>query len=99
MSNDRQSRSASWIEILNALELSNPQAFNFFYHFHSLYGYPEGNFSPFERLSDIEQYSESDHERLTADLSTCIYQILSITETCSFEVLFTEKGVIAFSNK
>ena len=82
----------SWGKAIDALELINPQAFDCFYHFHSIHGLRERNLSPFRRLVGIGDYCESTSETLTEDFLSAIADFFSIDESDMYSYSLSEEG-------
>ena len=88
----RSQRLISWSDSIDALELINPRAFDYFYHFHSMYGLKERNLSPFRRLAGIGDYCESAAENLIDDFLRAIANHFSIDESDMDSYCVSEEG-------
>lgn len=82
----------SWSDSINALELVNPNAFNYFYHFHSMHGLREGDLSPFKRLTGIGDHCESAIDSLTEDFLGAIADLYSIDKINMDSYCVSEEG-------
>lgn len=88
----RSQQLISWSDSIDALELINPLAFNYFYDFHSMHGLREKNLSPFRRLAGIGDYCESAAENLTDDFLRAIANHFSIDESDMDSYSVSEDG-------
>jgi hypothetical protein len=82
----------SWSESIDALEITNPLAFDYFYHFHSMNGLREGNLSPYRRLVGIGDFCESSSEKLTEDFLYAITDRFSIDREDMNSYYVSEEG-------
>ena len=83
----------AWGDLLNAFEKANPKAFDFFYHFHSIYGLDEDDISPNDRLQDIGAHSECDFQQLVSDIRAIAIVNCGRINSDPFDIDFTETGV------
>lgn len=82
-----------WSEVLDAFEKRNPHSFDYFYHFHSRYGLPEYDLSPFERFEQIAEHS-SEANQIRGELEEAAFSC--IPSSLSGTAEFGEEGIIVF---
>jgi hypothetical protein len=58
-----------WNKILDLLESKKPEAFKFFYSFHSSNGLNERDMYPSDRLLEIREISECHYQQLITDFT------------------------------
>jgi hypothetical protein len=89
--------SETWANALDIFEKANPQAFEFFYSFHSLYGIEEGDLSPLKRLDGIMEYSESAYIQIYEDLILSLLVAHSIQNQDNIECNIDDEHITLFS--
>jgi len=82
----------SWSESIDALELINPRAFDYYYHFHSMHGLRDRNLSPLGRLIGIGDYCESTGDSLTNDFLSAIADHFSLDESDMDSYCMSDEG-------
>jgi len=45
----------SWSSLFDAWEQQDPRAFDYFYHFHAIYGLEDEDLSPYQRFTQINE--------------------------------------------